>query len=101
MTSVAIIGNGPAGITAAIALARLGIHSTVIERDASPEQMPRFNPDRSYMIDITGQGLRAIRHIDAVADFDANMTAFNGIKYRGRRLDKWDEPGWIGSRGDI
>lgn len=60
-----------------------------------------FDPDRSYPIDITGHGLRAIRHVDAVAAFDARMTRFRGIKYRGRVVDPWHEPGWIGSRGDI
>jgi 2-polyprenyl-6-methoxyphenol hydroxylase-like FAD-dependent oxidoreductase len=101
MADIAIIGGGPGGLTAAIALARRGIRSTVFERNGHPERMPRFNPDRSYPIDITGHGLRALRHIDAVAHFDAHMNPFRGIKYRGRTIDRWSEPGWIGSRGDI
>jgi 2-polyprenyl-6-methoxyphenol hydroxylase-like FAD-dependent oxidoreductase len=101
MADIAIIGGGPGGLTAAIALARRGIRSTVFERNGHPERMPRFNSDRSYPIDITGHGLRALRHIDAVAHFDAHMNPFRGVKYRGRTIDSWSEPGWIGSRGDI
>ena len=101
MPNIAIIGGGPGGLTAAISLARRGVRSTVFEREAHPERMPRYNPDRSYPIDITGHGLRAIRHIDAVDHFDARMTAFRGIRYRNRTVDPWSEPGWIGSRGDI
>ena len=60
-----------------------------------------FNPDRSYTIDITGHGLRALRHIDACAYFDARLTGFKGIKYGDLTTSKWTEPGWIGTRGDI
>jgi 2-polyprenyl-6-methoxyphenol hydroxylase-like FAD-dependent oxidoreductase len=98
---IAIIGAGPGGLTAAVALARRGIRTTVFERDDHPERMPRFNPDRSYPIDITGHGLNALRHIDAVGSFDAHVTPFRGITFRGRVVDPWPEPGWIGSRGDI
>jgi kynurenine 3-monooxygenase len=101
MPDIAIIGGGPGGLTAAIALARRGIRTTVFERDDHPDRIPRFNPDRSYPIDITGHGLNALRHIDAVDAFDARLTPFRGITYRGREFDPWPEPGWIGSRGDI
>lgn len=101
MSSIAIVGGGPGGLTAAIALARRGVASTVFERESHPNRVQPFNPDRSYPIDITGHGLRAIRHIDAVDEFDARMTRFRGIRYRGRAVDPWGEPGWIGSRGDI
>ncbi|GAA3688064.1 hypothetical protein GCM10022224_061700 [Nonomuraea antimicrobica] len=101
MADIAIIGGGPGGLTAAVALARRGVRSTVFEREGHPESMPRFNPDRSYPIDLTGHGLRALRHIDAVAHFDAHMTPFRGITFAGRVIDRWSEPGWIGSRGDI
>jgi 2-polyprenyl-6-methoxyphenol hydroxylase-like FAD-dependent oxidoreductase len=101
VADIAIIGGGPGGLTAAIALARRGVRSTVFERDCHPDHMPRFNPDRSYPIDITGHGLRAVRHIDAVAHFDAQMIPFLGIRQGRRLIDPWAEPGWIGSRGDI
>ncbi|HEY0472215.1 MAG TPA: NAD(P)/FAD-dependent oxidoreductase [Kribbella sp.] len=101
MADIAIIGAGPGGLTAAIALARRGVRTTVFERDAHPERTPRFNPDRSYAIDITGHGLRALRHIDALTHFDAGMIQFRGIRFRGVTGDRWSEPGWIGSRGDI
>ncbi|MCU1687459.1 MAG: symbB [Amycolatopsis sp.] len=101
MTEIAIIGGGPGGLMAAIALARRGVRTTVFEREDHPERMPRFNPDRSYPIDITGHGLKAVRHIDALTHFDAHLTAFHGISGRAWLSDPWLEPGWIGSRGDI
>ncbi len=42
-TSVAIVGAGPAGLTAAIALARQGVDSLVLERRPRPSQHPRAN----------------------------------------------------------
>ena len=98
---IAIVGGGPAGLVAAIALARRGVPTTVFERDAHPELAPRFNPDRSYTIDITGHGLRALRHIDATSYFDARLLPFRGIQYEDRVVEDWPEPGWTGSRGDI
>ena len=52
--NIAIVGAGPAALVLSIALARRGIRTTVFERDAHPEVAPRFNPDRSYTIDISG-----------------------------------------------
>ena len=87
------MGGGSAGLVAAIALARRGIASTVLERDAHPELAPRFNPERSYTIDITGHGLRALRHIDATAYFDARLLPFRGLRYADRTVEEWSEPG--------
>ena len=98
---IAIVGGGPAGLVAAIALARRGIPTTVLERDAHPDLAPRFNPDRSYTIDITGHGLRALRHIDATSYFDARLMPFRGLQYQDRVVEDWAEAGWTGSRGDI
>jgi hypothetical protein len=98
---IAIVGGGPAGVVAAIALARRGIPTTVLERGAHPEQAPRFDPDRSYTIDITGHGLRALRHIDATTYFDKQLLPFRGLRYQDRVIEDWPEPGWTGSRGDI
>ena len=89
MNSIAIVGGGPAGLVTAIALARRGIRTTVFDRDAHPEVAPRFNPDRSYTIDITGHGLRALRYIDATSYFDARMLPFKGIQYRGKVVQDW------------
>jgi 2-polyprenyl-6-methoxyphenol hydroxylase-like FAD-dependent oxidoreductase len=85
----------------AIALARRGVRTTVFERDAHPEVAPRFNPDRSYTIDISGHGLRALRHIDACSYFDDRLIQFKGLKIPGGRTEEWTLPGWTGSRGDI
>jgi kynurenine 3-monooxygenase len=99
--TIAIIGGGPAGLVAAIALARRGVGATVFERDLHPDDAPRFNTDRSYTIDITGHGLRALQYIDATSFFDDRMLPFKGIQYHGRVVQEWSEPGWTGSRGDI
>ena len=98
---IALIGAGPAALVAAIALARRGVRTSVFERDPHPETAPRFNPDRSYTIDISGHGLKAIRHIDASRSFDERMIPFKGLKIPGGRTEEWTLPGWTGSRGDI
>src|SRR4029450_13894654 len=98
---IAIVGGGPAGLVAAIALARRGIPTTVLERDAHPELAPRFNPDRSYTIDITGHGLRALRHIDATSYFDARLMPFRGLHYYDQVIEDWTGPGCTGSRGHL
>ncbi|GAB4435833.1 MAG: hypothetical protein Fur0044_33020 [Anaerolineae bacterium] len=99
--NIVIVGGGPAALVLAIALARRGIHTTMFERDAHPEKTPRFNPERSYTIDISGHGLRAIRHIDVAAYFDERLFPFKGIKMMDQGIAEWNEPGWTGSRGDI
>ena len=99
--TIAIVGGGPAALVMAIALARRGLSSTVFERDAHPEIAPRFNPDRSYTIDITGHGAKALRYIEATHEFDQRLIPFKGIKAPGHVTEEWTEPGWTGSRGDI
>jgi kynurenine 3-monooxygenase len=99
--SVALIGGGPSALVLAIALARRRMRTTVFERDPHPEEAPRFNPDRSYTIDISGHGWKAIRHIDAERSFDARMLPFKGLKIPGGGTKAWTLPGWTGSRGDI
>jgi 2-polyprenyl-6-methoxyphenol hydroxylase-like FAD-dependent oxidoreductase len=98
---IAIVGGGPAALVLAIALARRGIRTTVFERDVHPEMAPRFNPDRSYTVDISGHGQRALHYIDASAYFDARLLPFKGIKVVGQETQELTEPGWTGSRGDI
>jgi len=101
-TKIAIIGGGPAGLVSAIAFARRGIQTTVIEKLEHPETALRFDPNRSYTIDITGHGLKALRYIDACGEFENQMSPFNGIRLYGTSLiEPWDEDGWTGSRGDI
>lgn len=101
-TDIAIIGAGPAGLVSAIAFARRGIRTTVIEKLEHPETAPRFDPNRSYTIDITGHGLKALRYIDACATFEQQMTPFKGIRLYGSDfVEAWNDDGWTGSRGDI
>ena len=98
---IAIVGAGPSGLVAAIALARRGVRTSVFDRDQHPEVAPRFNPDRSYTIDISGHGLKAIRYINAADAFDGRMIPFKGLKLPNGRTEEWALPGWTGSRGDI
>lgn len=98
---IAIVGCGPAGVVSAICLARRGVASTIIDAGDNPLRSATYNPSRSYAIDITGHGLNAIRHVDAGAAFDEHMIPFTGINADRKLVDAWNEPGWIGSRGDI
>lgn len=100
--SVAIIGAGPAGLALALALARRGQGSTVYDRAEDHDTAPRYNPDRSYTIDITGHGARALRYLDVTARFDKELIKFAGIRAVFLNKDEpWEGPGWTGSRGDI
>ncbi len=101
-SNIAIIGAGPAGLVSAIAFARSGITTKVIEKLEHPEIAQRFDPNRSYTIDITGHGLKALRYIDACSEFEQQMTPFKGIRLYGHRFaEAWNDKGWTGSRGDI
>jgi hypothetical protein len=60
-----------------------------------------FNADRSYTIDISGHGLKALRHIDARSLLDERLIHFRGLKVPGGRTEEWRDQGWTGSRGDI
>jgi kynurenine 3-monooxygenase len=100
-SDIAFVGGGPASLVSAIALARRGVRTTVFEREVHPEAAPRFNPDRSYTIDISGHGYKALRHIRAEPYFDEKLIGFKGIKMMDRGTAEWSLPGWTGSRGDI
>jgi 2-polyprenyl-6-methoxyphenol hydroxylase-like FAD-dependent oxidoreductase len=100
-STIALVGGGPSALVAAIALARRRVRTTIFERDRHPGAAPRFNPDRSYTIDISGHGLKAIRHIEAGPYFDRRMIPFKGLRLPDGRAAEWTLPGWTGSRGDI
>jgi protoporphyrinogen oxidase len=51
---VVIVGAGPAGLTAAYELLRLGINSVVIERDAVRGGLARTINYKGYLLDIGG-----------------------------------------------
>jgi 2-polyprenyl-6-methoxyphenol hydroxylase-like FAD-dependent oxidoreductase len=104
MHSVAIIGAGPAGLITALSLARReGFEIVIYEREEDHKTAPRYNPDRSYTIDITGHGLKALQYCEATERFDQDLIKFKGMKLRAplNTTEEWNEPGWTGSRGDI
>ena len=68
---VAIVGAGPAGLVLALALAkRSEVSVTIFDRLPSHLAAETYNPDRSYTIDITGHGIRALKYIGSTARFD-------------------------------
>jgi kynurenine 3-monooxygenase len=98
---IAIVGGGPSGLLVALALARRGIGTTIFERDQHPEIAPRYDPDRSYTIDISGHGRKAILHTGITAAFDERMIPFRGLTLPNGGTARTEVPGWTGSRGDI
>ena len=61
MYKVCIIGAGPAGMVLALALCkRDNVEVTVFEKGPSHLASTKFNPDRSYTIDMTGHGAKAL-----------------------------------------
>lgn len=110
MNKIAIIGAGPSGLLLALYLVQHSsrfqhqVAITFFERENSHDLQDRSNPDRSYTIDITGHGLRAIRSIGRELEgrFDRELIPFRGIHaYPFNKTMPYSEKGWTGSRGDI
>lgn len=107
---IAIVGAGPAGLMLALSLVRhrsgkaSKLDLTLFEREQHHDRQPRANADRSYTIDITGHGRKAIASIGPglLDRFDRELIPFRGIEAHvlGRTLP-YAEGGWTGSRGDI
>lgn len=54
-TQVIVVGGGPVGLTLAIDLARRGVRSTLIERRAEPQQLPKMELCNSRTMEIYRQ----------------------------------------------
>jgi 2-polyprenyl-6-methoxyphenol hydroxylase-like FAD-dependent oxidoreductase len=101
---VLIIGAGPAGLTLALGLQRRSdIEIHIYEKGDNHLLASTFNPSKSYSIDITGHGAKAIRAVDAKERFDKELIKFKGIKMTFMNfIDEYNNnDSWIGSRGDI
>lgn len=88
---VVIIGAGPAGLTAAYQLAKLGLRSTVLEKDAVAGGISRTATYRGFCFDIGGHRfftkVSAVEHmwreVLAEADF-LHRPRLSRIYYRGK-----------------
>ena len=101
--NVLIVGAGPAGLALANALSkRPGLNVILAESGVDPYSAPKTS-DRSYTIDITGHGLKAIRYLNATDVLNERLIKFKGMLLfkPKRRLLPWTNDGWTGSRGDI
>ena len=102
---IGIIGAGPSGLVLALALSkRENVYVTVFEKSSDHKNIPTFNPSRSYTIDITGHGEKAIKSLNVQERFNKNLIKFKGIKipiiWPGFS-EEYHGDGWTGSRGDI
>ena len=110
MISIAIVGAGPAGLMLALSVMRHRsagadpLRLTFFEREPHHDRQPRANASRSYTIDITGHGRKALESIGPglIARFEKELIPFRGVcaHMLGRVLSH-NEGGWTGSRGDI
>lgn len=107
---IAIVGAGPSGLLLALYLSSKSrdylkpLQIDLFDREPDHHSQDRSNPDRSYTIDITGHGLKAVREIGASleARFDRELIRFTGIHaYPINRTMHYEDKGWTGSRGDI
>jgi kynurenine 3-monooxygenase len=64
---------------------------TVFEKGDDYMSIPTFNPNRSYTIDITGHGAKAMEYINASDRMDKELIKFNGMRLRFKGLPSWDE----------
>jgi hypothetical protein len=55
---------------------------TLFEKNADHRNAPTFNALRSYTIDITGHGAKAVEYLghDVVERFDRSLIPFHGIR---------------------
>ena len=89
-TEVAIVGGGPAGLTAAILLAQLGIDARVYERRSTTSRLPRAH-------------LLNQRTMEIFADLGIAETVFESIGVAGDVYtmsppeDNWHRVGWYTS----
>eukprot|EP00930_Biecheleria_cincta_P046733 TRINITY_DN3226_c0_g1_i1.p1 TRINITY_DN3226_c0_g1~~TRINITY_DN3226_c0_g1_i1.p1 ORF type:complete len:452 (+),score=68.05 TRINITY_DN3226_c0_g1_i1:49-1404(+) len=100
---IGIIGAGPAGLVLAATLAKHeGFSITIFDKGADHRAAPAYDPNRSYTIDITGHGARAVEQLGGADVFDDLLIKFKGLRilFTGED-DAYSGSSWTGSRGDI
>ena len=102
---IAVVGGGPGGLCAAIALARRGHHVVVFEKLATSIGKPTVYRDRSYPVDATARGMAALGKLGTLAPrgpLRLRMLPFFGhIRPTDWRPMAMAEPGLIGTRDDF
>jgi kynurenine 3-monooxygenase len=102
---IGIIGAGPAGLTLALALSkRKNFFIKVFEKSPDHRNSPTFNPLRSYTIDITGHGAKAVKYVGLKERFNSDLIHFKGIRLPILPIEleeSYHGDAWTGSRGDI
>ena len=62
---LAFASSSTSGLVLALALSkRENVYVTVFEKSSDHKNIPTFNPSRSYIIDITGHGEKAIKYLN-------------------------------------
>eukprot|EP00494_Astrolonche_serrata_P024542 UN24801 len=106
---VGIVGGGPVGLFTAIALANsktVDFDITVYENAPSSRKSPTYDTQRSYVIDMTGHGLKAIQTVDGLEKrFDNELPKYVGVNFAfgplfWKQKHKQNKETWSGSRGD-
>lgn len=102
---VCIIGAGPAGLLLALCLQRrVGVRVTLVEQRENHAQVATYDPARSYTIDLTAHGMRALEYAGVRGRLVRELIPFKGIRVSTARLafDNAHRSGGVtGSRGDI
>jgi 2-polyprenyl-6-methoxyphenol hydroxylase-like FAD-dependent oxidoreductase len=104
---IGIVGYGPAGIIAAISLARNGHEVTMFERDnyggERKMDLSTLDKTKTYPIDIGARGIQAVDYIGAYAIFEKYNNLFKGIKTNmgGGMSDPEIVAGFTGTRVEL
>ena len=88
LMNIGIVGYGPAGIVAGMALKRRGHTITIFERDERYDlrqagDVNRLDRDKTYPIDIGAKGCRAIKYLGIEPFFEKHCNSFKGTRLLG------------------
>ena len=90
-TDVLIVGAGPTGLVSALLLARLGLRSIVVERQAATDEHPRAHELNARSLEILGQ-VGIDEEELAVEASPMDDAAREKIIQRAMKLARYDHP---------